>query len=148
MCALKVKSTPSLYKFRTDSRCLWCFTSMTQCWIIAALFCSGASFATDEWPTEKNGLWERQLSNFPQWKWQEPGKACSSKNRRSQQRHPTTVFWKFSVRRSKNCLEFSIPWGRLKISRWLSSKFPTIFGSFIFRISLPRLSYFLQKKET
>ena len=24
----------------------------------------------------------------------------------------------FSVRRSKNCLEFSIAWGRLKISRW------------------------------
>ena len=35
------------------------------------------------------------------------------------QGHPTTVFCKKSVRRSKNCLEFSIAWGRLKISRWL-----------------------------
>ena len=26
--------------------------------------------------------------------------------------------WLFSVRRSKNCQEFSIAWGRLKISRW------------------------------
>ena len=34
------------------------------------------------------------------------------------QGHPTTVFCKISVRRSKNCLEFSIAWGRLKISRW------------------------------
>ena len=32
--------------------------------------------------------------------------------------HPTTVFWEISVRRSKYCLEFSITWGRLKISRW------------------------------
>ena len=32
--------------------------------------------------------------------------------------HLTTVFCKVSVRRSKNCLEFSIAWGRLKISRW------------------------------
>ena len=31
--------------------------------------------------------------------------------------HPTTISCKISVRRSKNCLEFSIPWGRLKISR-------------------------------
>ena len=34
------------------------------------------------------------------------------------QGHPTTVFCKISVRRSKNCLEFSIAWGRLRISRW------------------------------
>ena len=33
------------------------------------------------------------------------------------QGHPTTVFSEISVRRSKNCLEFSIAWGRLKISR-------------------------------
>ena len=36
-----------------------------------------------------------------------------------QQGHPTTVFCKRSVRRSKNYLEFSIAWERLKISRWL-----------------------------
>ena len=34
------------------------------------------------------------------------------------QGHPTTVFCEISVRRSKNCLEFSIAWGKLKISRW------------------------------
>ena len=34
------------------------------------------------------------------------------------QGHPTTVFCKISLRRSKYCLEFSITWGRLKISRW------------------------------
>ena len=34
------------------------------------------------------------------------------------QGQPKTVFCKISVRRSKNCLEFSIAWGRLKISRW------------------------------
>ena len=34
------------------------------------------------------------------------------------QGHPTTVFCKISVRRSKFCLEFSIAWIRLKISRW------------------------------
>ena len=33
------------------------------------------------------------------------------------QGHPTTVFCKISVRRSKYCLEFSITWGRIKISR-------------------------------
>ena len=32
--------------------------------------------------------------------------------------HPTTVLGEISVRRSKNCLEFSEAWGRLKISRW------------------------------
>ena len=34
------------------------------------------------------------------------------------QEHPTTLFCKISVRRSKKCLEFSIPWGGLIISRW------------------------------
>ena len=34
------------------------------------------------------------------------------------QEHPTTVLCEISVQRSKNCLEFSIAWGRLKISRW------------------------------
>ena len=35
------------------------------------------------------------------------------------QGHPTTVFCTaISVRRSKNCLEFSLPWRRLRISRW------------------------------
>ena len=37
----------------------------------------------------------------------------------SSQGHPKTVFCKISVRRSKYCVEFSIIWGRLKISRWL-----------------------------
>ena len=32
--------------------------------------------------------------------------------------HPTTVFCKISVRRSKNSLEFSTAWGTLNISRW------------------------------
>ena len=32
------------------------------------------------------------------------------------QGHPTTVFYKISVRRNKYCLEFSTTWGRLKIS--------------------------------
>ena len=32
--------------------------------------------------------------------------------------YPTTVFCKISVRRRKYCLEFSIAWGRLKISWW------------------------------
>ena len=34
------------------------------------------------------------------------------------QGHPTTVICEISVRRSKYCLEFSISWGQLKISRW------------------------------
>ena len=34
------------------------------------------------------------------------------------QGHPTTVFCKISVRRNKYCLQFSIAWGRLQISRW------------------------------
>ena len=33
------------------------------------------------------------------------------------QGHPTTVFCQIPVRRTKYCLEFSITWGRLKISR-------------------------------
>ena len=35
------------------------------------------------------------------------------------QGHPTTVFCEISVWRSKYCLEFSITWGRLKISGWM-----------------------------
>ena len=62
--------------------------------------------------------------------------------------HPTTVFSQISVRRGKNCLEFSIAWERLKISGWpfhsctifeaqLSNKIPTtlprrFFGEFIY----------------
>ena len=38
--------------------------------------------------------------------------------RELRQGHPTTVFCKISVRRSKNYLQFSITWGRLKLSRW------------------------------
>ena len=34
------------------------------------------------------------------------------------QGHPTTVFCKISVRRSKYYLEFSFAWARLKISSW------------------------------
>ena len=34
------------------------------------------------------------------------------------QGHPITVFCEISGRSSKNCLEFSIAWGRLKLSRW------------------------------
>ena len=37
--------------------------------------------------------------------------------RKTTQGHPTTVFCKISVRRSKYCLA-SFAWGRLKISRW------------------------------
>ena len=34
------------------------------------------------------------------------------------QEHPTTVFCKIPVRRSKNSRKVSIAWGRLNISRW------------------------------
>ena len=73
-----------------------------------------------------------------------------SQNTEFIQGHPTSVFCKISIRRSKYCLEFCITWERLKISRWsflscktfwrLSRKFPTIFWSLIFPILLPRLS--------
>ena len=67
-----------------------------------------------------------------------------------------TDFCKISVRnQSKHGLEFSIGLGLLKISRIdtrsihvqfnfrsLSNKFPTIFGSLFFHISLPMLGYF------
>ena len=36
----------------------------------------------------------------------------------NKQAHPTTVFSQISVRRTKNCLELSIAWWRLNISRW------------------------------
>ena len=36
-----------------------------------------------------------------------------------EQGHPTTVFCKISVRKSKYYLEFPITWGWLEISRWL-----------------------------
>ena len=41
-----------------------------------------------------------------------------SQNAEFIQGHPTSVFCKISVRRSKYCLEFYITWGRLKVSRW------------------------------
>ena len=44
-------------------------------------------------------------------------KAISLRQQGKGQGHPTTVFREISVRRSKNCLEFSIARGRLKISR-------------------------------
>ena len=46
------------------------------------------------------------------------------------QGHPTTVFCKISVRRSKYCLEFSITLGRLKISRLLFHS-GTIFEAYL-----------------
>ena len=55
--------------------------------------------------------------------------------------HPTTVFCKISVRRTKYCLEFSITWGGQK-------KFLDVINSLqfseqlIFHISLPKLGYF------
>ena len=53
------------------------------------------------------------------------------------QGHPTTVFCKISVRGRENCLEFSIAWGRLKISRWLFHSC-TIFEAYL--INFLRLS--------
>ena len=44
----------------------------------------------------------------------------SSEEKGTFQGHPTMVFCKISVRRSKYCQEFSIAWGRLKISKWSS----------------------------
>ena len=44
--------------------------------------------------------------------------SAHARKSRTTQRHPTTVFFKISVRRSKYCLEFPITWRRLKISRW------------------------------
>ena len=49
---------------------------------------------------------------------------------------------KISVSGSKNCLESSIAWGRLKIYRW-----PFDSCSIFFRLLLPRLSYFFVVKE-
>ena len=49
---------------------------------------------------------------------------------------------KISVSGSKNCLESSIAWGRLKIYRW-----PFDSCSMFFRLLLPRLSYFFVVKE-
>ena len=76
----------------------------------------------------------------------------------SEKGHPTTVFCKISVRRSKNRLKLSIPCGRLRISTWpfhsftifktYLKKFPMIFWRLIFRTSLSRLSFLSQKKET
>ena len=73
--------------------------------------------------------------------------------------HPTTVFRKISVRRSKYCLEFSITWGWLVISRWpfhwfmynfpsLPYKFPKIFWSLIFTFYFPSYVIFRRKKAT
>ena len=41
-----------------------------------------------------------------------------------------TVFCKISVRRGRCCLEFSVSWGRLKISRWRSIR-RTIFEAYL-----------------
>ena len=62
---------------------------------------------------------------------------------RCAQGHPTTVFCKISVRRSKNCLEFSITRGRLTISRWPfhSCTIFEVYVSLIFRIPIPGFKY-------
>ena len=44
--------------------------------------------------------------------------------------NPTMIFCKIAVRRTKYCLEFSITWGRLKISRW-SFHLRTIFDTYL-----------------
>ena len=77
----------------------------------------------------------------------------SEQRRYSEQGHPTMVSCKISVRRSKYCLEFSITWGRLKISKW-SFHSCTIFEAYSINslrfsevhISPPRLGYFSYKK--
>ena len=48
------------------------------------------------------------------------------------QGYPKTIFSEISVRRGKNCLEFSIAWGRLKISRWLFHSC-TIFKAYLIK---------------
>ena len=68
------------------------------------------------------------------------------------QGHPKAVFCKITLRRSKECLQFSIPWGRLRISRWPFHSYKIFvaylinplqfFWSLIFCISLLGLSYF------
>ena len=52
------------------------------------------------------------------WPWRSKTWAAWSKKARISQGHPTTVFCKICVRRSKYYIEFSITWGRLKSSRW------------------------------
>ena len=87
------------------------------------------------------------------WPWRSKTWAAWSKKARISQGHPTTVFCKICVRRSKYYLEFSITWGRLKSSRWpfhlcrifkayLITEIPFEFWSLTFQISLPRLGYF------
>ena len=56
------------------------------------------------------------------------------------QGNPTTVFCKISVWRSKYCLEFSITWGRLKIS-WRPLHSRTIFEAQVIN-SLRFLDFF------
>ena len=67
---------------------------------------------------------------------------CWRRCPRGAQGHPTTVFCKISVRRSKNGLEFSITRGRLTISRWPfhSCTIFEVYLSLIFRIPIPRFS--------
>ena len=62
---------------------------------------------------------------------------CWRRCLRCAQGHPTTVFCKIPVRRSKNCLEFSITRGRLTISRW-PFHLCTIFEAYL--INSPRFS--------
>ena len=67
---------------------------------------------------------------------------CWRRCLRCAQGHLTTVFCKISVRRSKNCLEFSITRGRLTISRWPfhSCTIFEFYLSLIFRIPIPRFT--------
>ena len=72
---------------------------------------------------------------------------------------PNDCFLQISVRKSKYCLEFSITWGRIKISRdhvpfmsnfgTLSNKFPYDFLKFDFSHFTPQDRHFFSwKKET
>ena len=87
------------------------------------------------------------------WPWRSKTWAAWSKKARISQGHPTTVFCKICVRRSKYYLEFSITWGKPKSSWWpfhlcrifeayLITEIPFEFLSLIFHISPPRLGYF------
>ena len=55
------------------------------------------------------------------------------------QGHPTTVFCKICLRRSKYCLEFSFAWGRLKNYRWTFYSICTIFKAYLIKFNF---SYF------
>ena len=74
------------------------------------LFSRNKSFRLKEWSKKWvlcNCIWDQKILS------ETPTEASTT------QGHPTTVFLRWNICwRSKNCLEFSIAWGRLKISRW------------------------------